>query len=331
MANDNYMPLLSMGAEGYYTADDAGPFNEQVAIEPSATQTFAAGVAFVIAGGAQVGTIDSDSPPASRFLWGNEDVASKTSRGWSITLRANAAGQLELVAAVADSAGNRIEAVASLSGAGLPGFIDRIIFATLWSVVSTEGGDNSVMLGINGNLVGLTVSSAADGYTPSPYAARLGADPVTGASTQSSDIEFIGCTYAPIPILADASDIGVAGDYCGSSWRAFYSGYGQGAFISQDFSTDWLHRYSALSLSAGVSAHVVKTNGGEYIKQSAGGYAAPGVTIPDIGNKTTFPSFVSTALPVNLTKTGTTPRLLGAKNIPYYASPAFTFPVTPEA
>ena len=239
-----------------------------------------------------------------------------------------------MCAAVADSAGNRVEAAVTVSGGateGFPGFIDRVIFATLWSIASTTDGANVVMLGLNGNLCALTRSLLDNGYTPSPYAARLGADPVTGAILKSANVEFLGCNYAPVGLIGSEGDIGAAGDYAGTSWRAFYAGHGQNAFITQDFSFDWLHRYSVLSLSQGVSAAVVKTAAGEYVNNlgGAGGYAQPGSPLPDIGNKSIFPTVVAPPSPVNLLKTGTTARLLGAKNIPYYAAPAFTFPVTP--
>ena len=92
MTNDNYKALLAMGSGDYYTAAQAGPFNEvfnDAGDNPRVC--LAAFVAFVIMGDLQQGTIGQDSPPPEQWLWGNFDTTDKSGRGWSLTLRPSVA------------------------------------------------------------------------------------------------------------------------------------------------------------------------------------------------------------------------------------------------
>ena len=338
MSNDNYLTLLTMGSDSYYTAASAGAFNETVNVDNGDPHvTLAAFVAFILDGGYQLGTVDENSPPVEQWLWGNFDTTEKAGRGWSITTRPSVAGQLELLARCTAANGTVLEAAAPLTGAGLVSPFEQIIVAGLWYQGGV--GDSTVCLTINGSFVAYANDLAAGGYLPSPFAARLGADPVVAADMGSRNVRFISCGYAPVPLTMTGVGLDDVGLFAGSTFRAFYSGYAQQSFLLLDNGWDWKHRYAVRSLAPGAAATVAKNATGQGYIPLTGieneNFAVPAAVMPDVGNQSPNPLFsVSPFTPVqlNLGVTGAganEARLMGVKNTPYYAPPSFIYPTAP--
>ncbi len=331
--NNNYFPLLYMlnnEAPASYVGASVGAFNE-LFLNPSgeAPLSFAAFVAFVITGDYQDYTPDQDSPPDPQWLWGNFDTSGKTGAGWSITLEPSIAGQGTILARVADGAGNVINAQADISGPGLSSPVEHLIMATL--IYSTINDPVSqLVLGLNGSLVAATQSDLAYGYTPSPFAARLGADAPTGTTALSPTVQFLSCGYAPIGPFTQGGPLNLFGQMLGQSWRAFYESMGGMNMVTPDYGLDWKHRYNAASLSDGIAASTLKTAYGAFVGGDPSNYAPAAAVLPDIGNKSpALGNPPPTVAPVNLNRSGPAAVVLGAKNIPFYTPPALTFATLP--
>jgi len=332
--NSNYVPLVTMSpkdgpADGFYTAQSAGAFNELAAWgDVDNHRSFGAFVAFTITGEYQQYTIDEDSAPTTQWLWGNLDLAGKTARGWAFLLQSSPAGQGQISAIVADSAGNAVTAAAVITGPNLPSPVGNIIFASLLFATGDNDGV-TVLLALNGTIVASVRSLLAEGYAPSPYPARLGAAAFAD-TLHATTVQFISCGHAPLgPIPAmEGGQTGDGGNAMTAMWRGFASAIGGQNLVLQDFAYDWKHRYNAASLAAGIGASsAIKTAGGLILTGGESSYAIPPATWPDVGNQTA--AVPATVAAVPLIKSGESPRLLGINNLPFYTPPALTFPTAP--
>lgn len=283
----NYLATLNRGTAGYYTAQNAGAFN-QVA----GSGSFAAFCAFILRGSYQQLTPPLAAAPP-QWLWGNLDTVN--SRGWGLSL-ANTSNGLGLIASVYGPTGVLTTAILAPVG----NLFERLTMLGLWF-----DGTN-VMLSVNGAIVA-TATQAVPGLRTSALPARLLADPVA-AATSSEFVDVVSAGYTPVDLGGVVGTAGgTAGRLAGTSFKAFCEGLGGAAFLDQDAGVDWLHRYTPEAVAAGLSAATTKLSTGAFVTAPV---AAP-ASLPDVGNGGPVSAGAGSA--VALTRTGA-PTISSRKN-----------------
>lgn len=296
--NANYVATLNRGVAGYYTAQDAGAFNQR-----SATGSFAAFCAFILKGSYQQLVPPLTATPA-QWLWGNLDTVNH--RGWGLSIN-NTINGPGLLAQVYDNTG----VIATASIAPMGNLFERLTLLGLWF-----DGTN-VMLSVNGAIVAAAIQSSP-GYRSSALPVRLLADPV-GAATSSEFVDVISAGYSPVDLGGAAGTaVGTTGRLVGTSFVAFCEGLGGGAFLDQDAGIDWLHRYTPEAVAGGLTATVTKAAAGSFVTSPV---PAP-ASLPDVGNS--GPVLSGPGAPVALLRSGA-PTIVGRKNTSvFFTAPSAT-------
>ncbi len=322
MANDNFIVAVSRfdtGGPWGFRSPDAGDFNS------TAGGAFGAQVVFIPRGALQ------NPPPDAQFLWGNRDAGSAPNRGWALQLADNA-GQLALVGSVG-LGGSVVTVTYDITGASTPGWAERAICAGLWLTVAA---DPVAYLTINGMIVD---SAAAGALAPSVSPVSLGISPVTPADAAATDTDIVSAAYTYNVAFNNAGDVG---DFSSRAFAAERAAFGGNA-LEPAYGLDWVHRYSARSLTQGLAATISKTPAGarlvfDTLPQPFGYPAVANAPWPDIGNL--LVTDVSAAIPtipyspINLNRIGPLfqgavpqPLIVGRKNVDWYTGGSYTFPV----